>query len=188
MMKKLFSRELAINQDQLKAENQLFLDQLSSYFQESAEVEELLFWRPLLLEIFWLLDPMLSMEFLSEELILLTWLLLLQKSPLMESTSMLMMLSLKALEDTPRMSWKMLPSIDWKKLRLETNKTANGELSSRTSKRQLTENCSSTSRKLSIWEDIWEQDLQFPTPPDLTISNSDWIYLNFESNTMNRVK
>jgi len=43
MMKKIFSRELAIDQDPVKAENQLFLDQLSSYFQELAEVEELLF-------------------------------------------------------------------------------------------------------------------------------------------------
>jgi len=40
MMKKLFSRELATDQDPVKAENQLFLDQLLFCFQVSAEAEE----------------------------------------------------------------------------------------------------------------------------------------------------
>jgi hypothetical protein len=42
-IKKLFSRELATDQDKVKVENLLSLDQLSFYFQESAEEEELLF-------------------------------------------------------------------------------------------------------------------------------------------------
>ena len=40
-MKKNYSLELATNLDQVKVENLLHLDQLSSCFQESAEAEEL---------------------------------------------------------------------------------------------------------------------------------------------------
>jgi hypothetical protein len=43
MMKKLFSRELATDQDLVKAENLLFLDQLSFCFQVLVEAEESLF-------------------------------------------------------------------------------------------------------------------------------------------------
>ncbi len=181
MMRKSCSKEPTPSPDPAKAENPLSLDQLWSSSQESAEEEEWSSSRPSPPEIFWspVLTP--STESPSEEWTPHMSSQLQPKSLSTESTSTSTTLSSKAPEDTPRTSSRTPQSTDWRMLRLETNKTTNGELNSRMSKRLSTAAWSLTSRRLSTSEDIWRLDSPSPTPADPTTSSSDWILFKLQT-------
>ena len=86
---------------------------------------------------------------------------------------MLMILSSKDKEPGLNPNWKTLQKQDWKELNKANKLNLNGEKQLSKPKRQLMLNFCKTSRKSSIWEDIWEQDSLFSTTADHTNYNSD---------------
>jgi len=119
------------------------------------------------------------MEFLSEELTQLTWLLPPPLFHSLESMPTLTIVSLKITVDSLRMNSRMHLNLDWKSLKLTSKEKLNGELNLRPSKRVLIALFSLTLAKLNISRASSELDSPSATELNPTNLDSDPLYLKF---------